>query len=95
MPGPDDGDLEEQLSEPRPAHSLPSFWAVQYLCFPPGPEREEARRATAINYCVSGDGPVKDFEAKFAQVLRCLERGPAMTAQLVPPIAKAPDDGSG
>lgn len=63
--------MEDAVSEDP---QIPQFWALQYLCFAPGDERDEARRATALNFCTSADaGLVKDWEKQFESVLAKLK----------------------
>jgi hypothetical protein len=64
--------MEDTVSETC-EHQVPQFWAVQYLCFPEGELRDEARRVTALNFCTHaetglGSGWEKQFEAVLAKL---------------------------
>lgn len=51
----------------------PQFWAIQYLRLPED-VREEARRATALNFCTNMEtGLNKDWEKQFETVLAKLK----------------------
>lgn len=68
------------------------FWAVAHLCFPEGAERDEARRAVALNFCCGPDGLLKDFEKEFPKVLALLR---ASDSNVTPFKPKVVDDPSG
>ena len=50
----------------------PEFWAVAHMRFPEGAERDEARRAVALNFCCGPDGILKDYEKQFPIILALL-----------------------
>lgn len=54
--------------------SEPDFWAAAHLRYPPGPDRDEARRAVALNFCTNVEtGLNKDWEKQFETVLAKLK----------------------
>ena len=71
------------------------FWAVSHLKFPEGIERDEARRAVALNFCTNMEtGLNKDWEKQFDAVLAKL-RG--LDSAVVKPFKPkvVPDDNTG
>ena len=48
------------------------FWAVAHMRFPEGADRDEARRAVALNFCCGPDGILKDYEKHFPTILALL-----------------------
>ena len=69
------------------------FWAVAHMRFPEGAERDEARRAVALNFCCGPDGILKDYKDQFPAILALLK---GSESNVVPFVPKAvPDDASG
>ena len=71
----------------------PDFWAVSYLKFPEGPTRDEARRATALNFCTNMEsGLNKDWEKQFEAVLAKLKGETVSNVTAFRPKAVNSDD---
>lgn len=69
-------------------------WCLAYLCLPED-VRDEARRATALNFLIDAEGKLHpQWEATFPKVLAFLREGPAVSnvASFKPKVI---EDGTG
>ena len=65
------------------------FWGCAHLQFPEGPEREEARRAVALNFASGAEGLPKDWEKDAEKILAFLKAEPKFK---VVQLRAVPDD---
>lgn len=73
-----------------------NYWAVAHLRFPPGPDRDEARRAVALNFCTHAEtGLNKDWEKHVDAVIAKLRgdtvENVVMLTKPKPPLAIVPN----
>lgn len=81
--------------EDTASDQLPKFWAIEFLCFPEGPLRDEGRRITALNFCTHAEtGLGKDWEKQFETVLAKLKgETPSNVTAFKPKVVEVDNSG--